>query len=100
MCKTFLLSSEHHPHNVLVLTPKMHCGAIFQLAIAKTWQDLFTKYLQSAMYVFLLASDNVMIGLRNLGREEMGVFDPDSSLSSFIRGIVANRSLPIQSQIS
>ena len=43
--KTFLLSSENHPHNVSLPTPQMPYGATFQLqlAIPGTWQEYFTR---------------------------------------------------------
>ena len=43
--KTFLLSSENHPQNVPLPTPKMHYDAIFQPAITKTWHGCFYTYL-------------------------------------------------------
>ena len=47
--KTFLLSSENHPHNVSLPTPQMHYGATFQLAIPGTWQEYFYKTLYIAL---------------------------------------------------
>ena len=39
--KTFLLSFENHSQHVLLPTPKLHYGAIFQPAIPETWQECF-----------------------------------------------------------
>ena len=39
--KSFLLSSENHPQDVLPSSPKLHDGAAFQPTIPGTWQECF-----------------------------------------------------------
>ena len=45
LCETFLPSSENHPQNVQLPTPKMHYGTIFQPDILETWQEYFYSIL-------------------------------------------------------
>ena len=37
----YLIKAENQPQNVPLPTPKMHYGAIFQLAMHETWQEYF-----------------------------------------------------------
>ena len=48
--KTFWLSSNKHPQNVPLLTPKLHHGTIFQAAILKTWQECFYTTMYFLIY--------------------------------------------------
>ena len=50
--KKILRSSENHPRNVPLPTPKIHYGTIFQQAIAKTWQECFN----ATLYILYTAS--------------------------------------------
>ena len=49
--KTFLLSFKNHSQNVLLLTPKLHCGTIFQPAIPETRNVFTLLYTQSIYFV-------------------------------------------------
>ena len=60
--KTFLLGSENPLQNVSLPTLKLHCGAIFQPAIFKTWQELFyptnvmeQKNVTQHLYLFIFS---------------------------------------------
>ena len=41
LCKNIPAMFANYYQNVLLTTPKLHCGKIFQPAIPKTWQECF-----------------------------------------------------------
>ena len=47
--KTFLRSSQNHPQNVWLPTPKMHYMATFKPTMPKTWQECFYTTLYSLL---------------------------------------------------
>ena len=53
---TFLPSFESQPQNVPLLSPKLHYGAMFQIAIPKTWRSVFTPLCTASRMCHLIFS--------------------------------------------
>ena len=59
--RTFKLSFKNHPQNVLLPTPKLHYGAIFQAA--KTWQECFYTTVLCTNTKLTTSNPQISVGL-------------------------------------